>query len=119
MPGSAAINIDLEELQDIMEDLQEAPAGSEKRRNALTRDDIMIIARVVQAVSHKSCTRGLTEDEVGKWKFVCGTFNKGILAVGWLLVAAVIGGIMRGAWWAVQHGIMEVATEAAKKGAGK
>lgn len=118
MVEQAALNIDLLDLQEIMDELPDPVSGSEKRKHALTKDDIVIIARIVQSVSHKSCTRGLTEDEVGKWKFLCGAFNKGILAVGWLVVAAIVGGILKASWWAVQHGIVEV-TETAKKGAGK
>lgn len=113
-----SINIDLNELQEIMEGLPDPPGGTEKRAHALTRDDIIIIARIIKAVSHKSCTLKLTEDEVGKWKFLCGAFNKGILAIGWLIVAAVVGGILKGTWWAVQHGVIDVA-ETARKGAGK
>lgn len=106
--SSNEVQIDLEELQEIIDDLGVVPEGSEQRKNTLTQADIMIIARVVRAVSHKECTRGLTADEVDKWKFLCNAFNKGILAVGWLIVAAIVGGMMKFFWWATNHGLVEI-----------
>lgn len=106
-----AVQIDLEELQEIIDDLGIVPDGAEHRKNTLTQADVMIIFRIVKAVSHKECTRGLTADEVDKWKFVCDAFNKGILAVGWLIVAAVVGGLMRFFWWATNHGLIEITTK--------
>ncbi len=114
MTESTAVNIDLLELQDIMDDLQDPPPGAEKRKNALTKDDIIIIARIVQAVSHKSCTRGLTEDEVDKWKFMVNAFNKGILAIGWLVLSTVVVACLSAAGWAIKHGIIEIAGSANK-----
>ena len=111
------VQIDLEELQDIIDSLG-APDGSEPRKHILTQADIIVIARVVKAVSHKECTRGLTTDEVEKWKFLCNAFNKGILAIGWLVIAAIVGGIIKFAWWATQHGVVEM-VETTKKGVGK
>ena len=113
-----AINIDLEDLQEIMDGLTDVPEGSEKRRNALTKDDILVIARVVQAVSHKSCAMGFTSNEISMIKRFVGTMNKGILAVGYAILAAVGAGLVSIGWWAVKHGIIEVA-QSAQKGAGK
>lgn len=116
MPETVSIN--LTDLQDIMDDLSEAPHGGEKRKNSLTKDDIMIIARVVQAVSHKSCSMGFTIDEISTVKRVITTVNKGILAVGYAFLAAIGAGAVSAVIWAVKHGIIEVAASA-QKGAGK
>lgn len=116
--SSTPINIDLEDLKDIMDDLGDAPAGGEKRRNALTKEDILIIARVVQAVSHQSCAMGFEPEEIRKLKQVIKTVNGGILAVGYAILAAFGAGIVSVTIWAVKHGILEVAQNA-QKGAGK
>lgn len=112
------ISIDLTDLQDIMDELPDAPTDGEKRRNNLTKNDILIIARVVQAVSHKSCAVGFTRDEITRIKQITGALNKGILAVGYAVLAAVGAGIVSVSAWAIKHGIFEIA-QSAGKGAGK
>lgn len=99
--------IDLEELQEIMELLPEQ-SKTENRKNALTRDDVLVIARVVQAISHKTCPR-FTADEVTFIKKIVNTVNKGILAVGYAVLAAIGAGLVSLAWWAAKHGIAEIA----------
>jgi hypothetical protein len=48
------IHIDLDEYQAIMEGLP-APAKGERRQHSLTRDDILVIAKIVKATSHQTC----------------------------------------------------------------
>lgn len=109
---SEATIIDLDDLQEIMSSLPEPP-GEEKRRNTLTRDDVIVIARIVRAVSHKVCPR-FTPEEITLVKRVVSTLNKGILAVGYAVLAAIGAGIVSIAWWAVKHGIAEVAAKGGK-----
>lgn len=113
-----SISIDLTDLKDIMDDLLDAPPGSEHRRNALTKDDILIIARVVQAVSHQSCAMGFEPDEIKKIKSFVKTVNGGILAVGYAILATLGAGVVTVIVWAVKHGILEIA-QGAQKGVGK
>jgi len=110
------INIDLTELQDIMDELADTPEGGEKRRNALTRDDILIIAKVVQAVSHKSCAMGFEPAEIALLKRTIKTINGGILAVGYAFLAAIGAGLVTVIAWAIKHGIIEAAQSAGKAG---
>lgn len=110
------VAVDLAELQEIMDDLSDAPPEGEKRKNALTKDDVLIIAKIVQAVSHKSCAMGLTADEIGTLKTAIKTMNKGILVVGYAILGAVGAGIVSLIAWAVKHGILEVASVAGKAG---
>ena len=105
-----AIKIDLTELQAIMDGLPPQPAGAEKRKHALTPDDIIIIAKVVQAVSHKSCAMGFTPDEISTVKRLVGTMNKGILVVGYAIMAAVGAGVV----WILKNGIADAFHKGAK-----
>lgn len=114
MRNSETIKIDLEELQEIMDEIGDTPVGSEKRKNTLTPADVLIIAKIVQAVSHKSCAMGLTKEEISTVKRVVGTMNKGILVVGYAILSAIGAGIVSLIWWSVKHGIIEVANKGAK-----
>lgn len=107
MPDSVSIN--LEDLQDIMDSLPETPAGQEKRRNVLTKDDVLVIARVVQAVSHNQCAMGFTSEEIGRVKSFLRLVNGGILAIGYAILAAIGAGIVSISVWAAKHGIAEIA----------
>lgn len=113
-----SVNIDLQDLQDIMDDLPEPPAGNEKRKHVLTKDDIIIIARIVQAVSHRSCAMGLEADEIKKIKTFFRVLNGGILAVGYAILAAIGAGIVSAVVWAIKHGVIDIA-QSAQKGSGK
>jgi hypothetical protein len=113
-----AMSIDLDALNDIMKMLPDTPETSEKRKNALTRDDVMIIAKVVQAMGHKTCAMGFEPEEIDKLKTILNIVNRGILGIGWLIVATVTVACLTGIGWAMKHGIVEV-VETAKKGAGK
>ncbi len=108
------MSIALEDLQEIMEMLPDPPASGEKRHNALTRDDVLIIAKIIQAMSHNECSMGLTPEEIGKIKTAVQLVNKGILGIGWLILAAVVAGLLKATWWGVQHGILEAADTAQK-----
>lgn len=111
------INISLTALQDIMDDLPENPDG-ERRRNNLTRDDVLIIARVVQAVSHERCAMGFTPEEITRIKSVMNILNKGILAIGYSVLAAIGAALVSAVIWSVKHGILEAA-QTTKQGVGK
>ena len=87
------LTINLEDLQDIMSELPDTPDGSEKRRNALTKDDILIIARIVKAVGHQQCGR-FTEDEVITVKKHIGYFNKTATAIGTAILFVITSGIV-------------------------
>lgn len=106
------MSIDLIELQEILKLLPEPPIDGEKRSNALTQSDVLIIAKIVQAMSHTSCAMGLTPEEIGRLKTALSIVNKSILGIGWLIIAAIAGGLIRATWWGIQHGIL---LEAAKK----
>lgn len=103
-----AVSINLEDLQEIMDSLPDSPAGSEKRRNVLTNDDVLIIARVVRAVSHNSCAMGFTGEEISRVKGFLRLVNGGILAIGYAILAAIGAGLVTVSMWAVKHGIMDV-----------
>ena len=111
MPNDA-VSINLDDLQEIMDSLLEAPAGSEKRRNVLTKDDVLVIARVVQAVSHNQCAMGFTAEEIGKVKGFIRAVNAGILGIGWLIVSSFVAAIIGFAGWAAKHGIIEMVNSA-------
>lgn len=96
--AEAKVQVDLDVLQEIIESLGEAPEGSEKRKHVLTRDDILVIARIVQAVSHKTCTLGFTQEEVGLIKTTIKHVNRGMLAVGWLIIGAIVTGSLALLW---------------------
>lgn len=117
MPNDA-INIDLEDLQEIMNKLPDQREGTEKRKYALTKDDVLIIAQVVQAVSHKSCAMGFEVDEIKRLKGFVRTVNGGILAIGYAILATIGAGLVSITIWAVKHGILEV-VDTTKKGVGK
>ncbi len=102
------VSINIDDLQEIMDSLPESPAGSEKRRNVLTKDDILIIAKVVQAVSHNSCAMGFTAEEIGKVKGFIRAVNAGILGIGWLIVSSLVVALLGFAGWAAKHGIVEM-----------
>jgi len=106
------VKIDIDELHEIMDDL-DAP-DNEKRKNSLTKDDILVIAKVVQAVSHNTCAMGFTPDEINMVKRIVGTLNKGILVVGYAVLGAIGAGIVSITVWAVKHGIIEVAQNGSK-----
>lgn len=108
------VNIDLSDLQEIMNEIGEVPVGSDKRKNTLTPADVLIIAKIVQAVSHKSCAMGLTKEEISVVKRVIGTMNKGMLVVGYTILSAIGAGIVSLVWWGVKHGIVEVANKGVK-----
>lgn len=112
--NEAAINIDLTDLQEIMDKLPDPPPGSEKRQNALTKSDVLIIAQIVRVVSHKSCAMGFTQDEITTVKRVILNMNRGILVVGYSILTAIGAGMVSLIWWSVKHGLIEVA-----KGPGK
>jgi hypothetical protein len=118
MTESADMSIDLEDLQEIMALLPETPGGAEKRRNSLTRDDVLVIAKIVNSMSHKTCAMGFTPDEISKVKTMINIVNRGILGIGWLIVSTLVVAAMAGIGWAIKHGVIEAA-ETAKKGVGK
>lgn len=112
------IRIDLTDLQDIMDELPDPATGGENRKHSLTKNDIMLIARIVTAVSHKTCAVGFTPDEIVLVKRLVGTMNKGILLVGYAILGAVTSGavavIGTVTWWTIKHGIIELSKGASK-----
>ena len=112
------MNIDLEELQEILRMIPEPPNAGEKRQNALTHDDIVVIAKIVQSMSHKSCAMGFQPEEIARVKTILSIMNKSILGIGWLVVATITAAILKAAWWGIAHGVIETA-DVAKKGLGK
>lgn len=100
------MSIDLVDLQEILKLLPDTPPGGEKRTNALTQSDVLIIAKIVQAMSHTSCAMGLTPEEIGRLKTALSIVNKSILGIGWLIIAAIVGGLMKATWWGIQHGLL-------------
>lgn len=118
MTEANSINIDLNELSEIMAMLPDTSGQGEQRKNALTRADVMVIAKIVQATSHKVCAMSFTPEEVGKVKTVLSICNKGILGVGWTIMTTIVVAALTAAGWAIKHGIMDIA-DSAKKGIGK
>lgn len=112
---SESVSINIEDLQEIMDGLPDAPAGSEKRRNVLTKEDVLVIARVVQAVSHNSCAMGFTPEEISRVKGFLRLVNGSILAIGYAILAAFGAGIVSVSIWAAKHGIAEIASKGAAK----
>lgn len=99
--GDGKLTIDLEDLQDIMDELPDTPNTVEKRKNALTKDDVLIIARVVKAVSHQKCER-FSDDEVQTVRRFTIIINKTANAIGMAVLVAVGAGVVaivtRGFW---------------------
>lgn len=108
------VNVDLETLQQIMDKLPDPPPGGMQRKNALTKDDIMIIAEVVAAVGHGKCAMGFTADEISTIKKLVKTLNGSILAIGYAFLAAIGAGLFALIGWAVKHGIVEAAGKTVK-----
>jgi hypothetical protein len=102
------ISIDLKALDDIMSDLTDAPENSEKRKNALTKNDVLIIAKIVKAMSHTTCAMGFEPEEIAKVKTILKVLNGGILAVGYSILAAVGAGMVALSVWSIKHGILEL-----------
>jgi hypothetical protein len=115
---SEEMSIVLEDLQEIMDMLPDVPIAGEKRKNSLTRDDVLVIAKIIQAMSPNSCSMGFSVEEIGKLKMAVQLVNKGILGVGWLILAAIVAGLIKATWWGVQHGILDAA-DTVHKTAGK
>jgi hypothetical protein len=114
MSNTNQLNINLTELNDIMDELEDTTSTIEKRKNSLTRDDILIIARLIQSMSGKTCTMGLTPEEIGTIKSAIKTMNRGILVVGYAILGAIGAGIVTVTVWAIKHGIIEVASATGK-----
>ncbi len=99
--GKQQFVVDIDELLDIMDELPEAPDGVEKRKNALTKDDVLIIAHVVKAVSHQKCER-FSDDEVQTVRRFTILINKTASAIGMAVLVAVGAGVVaiitRGFW---------------------
>ncbi len=91
--GDGKLTVDLEDLQDIMNELPDTPNTAERRKNALTKDDILIIAHVVKAVSRSQCGR-FTDDEVITMKKHIGYFNKTANAIGTAILFVLTSGII-------------------------
>lgn len=101
------IHIDLDEYQAIMEGLP-APAKGERRQHSLTRDDILVIAKIVKATAHQTCALGFSSEEVKQVQTVIRTVNKGILVVGYAILAAVGAALVAATGWAVRMGIADL-----------
>ncbi|QOX78728.1 hypothetical protein FY034_07230 [Trichlorobacter lovleyi] len=112
MSEETTLSIDLDDLQDIMDDLE--PSSGERRKNNLTKDDVLIIARIIQAVSGRSCSLGFDENEVNIIKKVVKVLDRGAMAVGWLVVSAIVSGILALVVLGAKHGIHEIATKGVK-----
>jgi hypothetical protein len=114
MSNTNQLNINLTELNDIMDELEDTTSTREKRKNSLTSADVLIIARLIQSMSGKTCTMGLTQDEIGTIKSAIKTMNRGILVIGYAILGAIGAGIVTVVVWAVKHGIIEVANATGK-----
>ncbi len=111
-----AMTINLDDLQEIMDDLDSYPASnpSERRKHSLTRDDVLIIARIIQATSGQSCSMGLEEKEITAIKKIVSVIDRGAMAVGWLVVSAIVSGILALVVLGAKHGIHEIASKGVK-----
>lgn len=112
------LKIDLAEFEEIMNLLPDGKDHHEQRKNSLTREDALVIAKIVQALSHSTCAMGFTRDEISKIKTVISIANKGILGIGWIIVSTIVVACITGIGWAIKHGIVDIA-ETAKKGVGE
>lgn len=107
-----ALTINLEDLQEIMGDLE--PTDGERRKHSLTKDDVLIIARIVQAVGGHNCARGFEENEVTIIKKLVAVFDKGAMAIGWLVVSAIVTAIIGLVMLGLKHSIHEIAVKGVK-----
>lgn len=123
-----SISINLEDLREIMDGL-ETPTSGERRKNNLTKDDVLVIAKIIQAVSGQSCSKGFEDQEVNAIKRIVSSLgdeelavikritqviNRGSMAVGWLLVSTIISGLVALLVLGIKHGIYEIATKGVK-----
>lgn len=109
------MTINLDDLQEIMDDL-DYPAASpaERRKHSLTRDDVLIIARIIQATSGQSCSMGLEQDEITTIKKFVSVVNRGAWAIGWMVVAAIVAGVLSLIGLGAKYGIHEIAVKGVK-----
>lgn len=112
MSDEAAMSINLDDLKEIMDDLE--PSTGERRKNNLTKDDVLIIARIIQATSGQTCNMGLEEKEITAIKKIVSVIDRGALAVGWLVVSTIVMGIISLIALGVKHGIYDIATKGVK-----
>lgn len=112
MSDDNGLSINLDDLKDIMADLE--PAGTERRKNNLTQDDVLVIAKIIQAVTGRSCSMGLSEQEVSFVKKWFATLNKGAMAVGWLVVSFLVTAVIGLTVMGIKHSIYDIATKGVK-----
>lgn len=107
-----ALTINLDDLNEIMADLD--PAVTERRKNNLTQDDVLVIARIVKSVTGRSCSMGLSEQEVTFVKRWFVTLNRGAMAIGWLVVSFVVTAVIGLTVLGIKHSIYDIATKGIK-----
>lgn len=111
-----AITINLDDLKEIMDDLDSHASANpaERRKHSLTRDDVLIIARIIQATSGQTCSMGLEEGEISTLKKFVSVVNRGAWAIGWLVVSTLVVGVMSILGMGIKYGIHEIATKGVK-----
>lgn len=109
-----ALTINLDDLQDIMDDLEPSIGGNERRKNNLTQDDVLIIARIVSSVSGRTCSLGFDEKEVNAVKKIVAVLDRGAMAVGWIIVSTVIAAVLGLVGLGLKHSIYDIATKGIK-----
>ena len=102
------MQIDLDSLREILKELSSSTEGKQELQHVLTENDIFIIAHVMQAVVHTTCSVGFTPEEVRRIKSVIGMLNITILGLGYGILAAIGAGMAAFVAWAIRHGILDI-----------
>jgi hypothetical protein len=79
---------------DILEMLPPEIEGVEKRKHSLTRDDLILIGRMIDAKGkHTVCTQ-FTQDEIAIGRKLIGWFNGASTLIGSAILLAIIGALI-------------------------
>lgn len=79
-----------EEIAALSELLPEEHVDGERRKHALTRSDLILIARLIKVMRYTTCSMGLTEDEVFIIRKAVRWLNRVLALIGLAVVTAIL-----------------------------
>src|SRR5512133_3381854 len=92
-----------EEISAIASLLPEEHEGQEHRKNALTRADLVLIARLIKMMRYTKCSMGLDEEEVILIKKAVKALNRVLSLIGLAVVTGILAlatGMFNKGFWA-------------------
>lgn len=81
-----------------LNDLEEIMKSLEGGNHTLTRDDVILIAKVAATINHQSCPFGFEREEVGAVKTMLRRGKGLIYIIGLTVLTTAIGGFLSLAW---------------------